>query len=210
MGRVRTLGTVLIITLAASGCSSKNELLADAHCSDEVVASKQDAQKIVELAPDSLDRLEPQFVESESQGYKISCTVGDRTGSEGLAVALDADFVPNAALATKTSLHEIISSLPSPDEGRLVRLTSETQGVGGASSEAGAVLLAPCALSQSKTLPPDFQNGAMRASAWAPNAPDADSLEQRQNAADLALSILRSAVRRCDDPPNLPESMQIT
>ncbi|MDT0378328.1 hypothetical protein RM572_05980 [Streptomyces sp. DSM 42041] len=199
----------MVTSLVVSSCSANEDHLLNAQCSNDVLTSKVDAVKMQELAPEDLDRLEPRFVESESRGYSFSCTVGDRTGSEGLAVALDADFVPNRTLATKTSLNEIIASLPSHNEGRLVRLTSGTRGVGGASSEAGAVLLAPCALSQSKTLPPDFRKGAMRASAWAPNAPDADSLEQRQNAADLALSILRHAVQQCDDPPKLPESMQI-
>ncbi len=195
------------MSLAVSGCTSEEQLLPDARCSNEVVASKQDAEKILELAPDGLERLEHHFYERDSQGYLASCNVSDGSGREGLAITFDAGFLSETTPPSEKSLRELAE--PLAVDGRLTRVTSDAPGVGGVSGAASAILYAPCTLSKSETLPPDMREGAMVANARAELASDPDSLEQRQNAADLALSFLRNAVRKCDDPPKLPESVDI-
>lgn len=50
----------------------------------------------------------------------------------------------------------------------------------------------------------------MTAAVTSEDAPDADSFKQRQNAADLTLSILRHTVQKCDNPPKMPTSVHIS
>lgn len=201
------LGIAATAALALTGCSSYEDLREQARCSDDVVTGQENGKKILELAPDGIDDLKPRFHESDTEGYRASCTVGDGSGYEGLIVSFDAGFLNDSTAPSNASLRQL--ARPMPVDGRLTRVVSRVAGVGGVSGSGGATLRAPCALSRANTLPTDMRDGFMVARASAEQAPDADSQSQRQNVADLALSFLRHAVQRCDAPPNLPRSVRL-
>lgn len=198
----------LVVGISVAGCTSQGDLLKNANCEGEVLTSSTDARKIVQLAPDGIDELESEFNESDFGGYRAHCGVRDAAGEERPAIVIDASYLTVRSAPSKVSLGKLASTFPV--EGRLVRITSPAPAVGGVSGEGDAALRAPCTLSGAESVPPDMREGTMAVAAWSEDAPDADSLEQRQNAADLALSFLRHAVQKCDDPPKLPESVHVS
>ncbi|WP_311672228.1 hypothetical protein [Streptomyces hazeniae] len=197
----------MAISLSLSACSSTDDLMANAHCSSDVVSSREDAEKILELAPNGIDHLEPRFNESEAQGYTASCTVGDGSGREGLIIYFNAGYLSDVRRPSEKSLRELTE--PMTVDGRLARVKSNEPGVGGVSGAASAILYAPCTLSEAGILTPEMREGVIFAGARAENASDPDDLRQRQNTADLALSFLGHAVEACDDPAKLPTSVHV-
>lgn len=121
---------------------------------------------------------------------------------------LKAAYLTGAKDPSKLPLEELHPSFPV--DGRKLRISSRTARVGGVSGEADATLFAPCTLPESELgAPLRLRKGVMYVVALTDDAPAADSGKQRRNAADLALSFLRRAVRECDEPPKLPESVRI-
>lgn len=84
-------------------------------------------------------------------------------------------------------------------------VTSSVDAVRGVSGRGSAGVWAPCSMKKSR----GFRPGAITATVAAPSAPDGESVKQRRNAADLALSLLRHAAKQCDEPPTLPQAVKV-
>lgn len=194
-----TLGCVL----AASGCTSKTDLQPNARCSDEVLAEmKRDAPRILALAPDDISSVDGRFYDNtDSLVYRAECYISDKEGNGFLTGRAEyrsgKQNYPSGSPEKFFEQHDL--------EGTRREITSGVDSVEGTSGRGGAGVWAPCSMQKST----GFSSGAMVATISAPSAPDADSVKQRQNAADLALSLLRYAVKHCDEPPALPKRVMV-
>ena len=201
------VATFLLIT-SLTACRSEKDMLKAANCEGKVLTSREDGQSILELASDSIENFDSSLYESDNPGYVAKCFVRDAADKENPALVIQANYLTDDIDPRKISLRGLVGNFAV--QGHLLRITSDAPHLGGASGEPGAVLRVPCAMSHSKTLPPDMREGAMTVAASSESAPDANSTQQRQNAADLALSFMRHAVQKCDDPPALPKSVHIS
>lgn len=196
----------LLLAASATGCRPEKEMLKDANCEGKVLTSQEDARKILELAPDGIDEFESGFNESDTLGYEARCGVRDADGKERPAIVVIAGYVSDPADPSGMTMKELVGTFPV--NGQLRHITSpDATHLGGASGEGDAVLRVPCTMTAG--LPPDMREGAMTVAVTSEEAPDANSLKQRQNAADLALSFLRYTVQKCDESPKLPSSVRI-
>jgi hypothetical protein len=203
--RRRTLSltaAVLGCVLAAGGCTSAEDLYPKARCDDKVLAdAKRDAPKIVALAPEGIDDVDGRFYENTNLKYQAECYISDGEG-EG--------FLTGRAVYYNGEKND-----PGRSPGRFFArqnfkgsqrgVTSGVDGVAGVSGRGSAGVWAPCSMRGST----GFGPGAMVATVSASSAPGGDSAGQRQNAADLALSLLRYAVKHCDEPPALPGKVTV-
>lgn len=192
-----TMGCVLL----AGGCTSKSDLYPQARCGDKALTdTKRDAPKIMSLAPEDVSAVEGRFSENPSLVYRAECYISDEDGDNFLTARVQYyDGKENApGRSPKRFFAGSFKGVPR-------KVTSSSEGVGGVSGRDGAGVWAPC--STQKTT--GFRPGAMVVTLSAPSAPDGDSAEQRQNAADLALSMLRYAVKHCDERPELPAKVKV-
>jgi hypothetical protein len=203
----RTSALVLILLgfgLVTSGCTSAEDLYPEARCDDKALTDmKQDAPKIIKLAPENISKVDGRFWEKASRYYQAECNISDGEGNEilrGRTVYYDGEE-NNPSRSSRKSFFE-----EKDFEGTPRAVTSSGDAVEGVSGRGSAGVWAPCSMEKSTGLRP----GAMVATIAAPSAPDGDSVQQRQNAADLALSLLRHAVKKCDDPPEMPKKVKVT
>ncbi|NLU69594.1 hypothetical protein [Streptomyces sp. HNM0574] len=202
------LGVALIVASSLTGCTSEEDLLRNATCEGKALTSREDGRKVVGLVPDGVYELTSRYSEYDSRSSRAFCLIREREGEERKVIVLKAWFGTSGTEPSQLSLRELDQS--GAVDGRKARITSKSPRVGGVSGEADAALSAPCTLPESESDSPlDMRRGTLHVTASSDNAPDPDSPEQRQNAADLTLSFLRHAVQRCDDPPELPAKVHI-
>ncbi|MFR9675332.1 hypothetical protein [Streptomyces sp. TR02-1] len=203
-----SLGAAVILAINLTGCTaSEDEMLKDANCQGKVLTSREDGRKVLELLPDDIDKIESGYYERNLSLYEGYCSVSDAEHRGLPEFVIDAAFLTEGANPSKLSPRELVE--PFDVDGRLLRIGSKGAYLGGVSGGGDAVLRVPCTTSRSTGLPPERRHGAMAVAARTEDAPDADSLEQRQNAADLALSFLRHAVKNCEDDPKVPKTVDI-
>jgi hypothetical protein len=200
-GRVVVVGLALGSVLVAGGCTSAEDLYPQARCGDKALTdTKKDAPKIIALASEDISEVSGRFYENVNLTYTAECYISDEDGN---------------FLFGDAGYHIGVENRPGREPKRFFRkkdfsgspknVTSKLEKVEGVSGRGSAAVWAPCSMKKST----GFRPGAMVATISAPSAPDGDTLEQRQNAADLALSLLRHAVEKCDEPPTLPKTVKV-
>lgn len=198
------LAGATVTALVVSGCTPQADLLAEARCTTKVLASEPDRERVVSLSPEGLDQLSSDFLEQDESRYESMCDIEGGGGPEEVVIMIDSWFSegPKGDPA-RTSAGDYE---PYIGHSEVKRIRSLNRGVSGLSAAGEAAVRAPCVLSDGdgKEL-----KGIIVVQLRAPNAPDADSPRQRQNAAGLALSYLKHATRHCTNSPDLPTSLQI-
>ncbi|RAJ71695.1 hypothetical protein K378_00515 [Streptomyces sp. Amel2xB2] len=193
---------VLGCVLAAGGCTSEADLYPKARCGDKALTdTKRDAPKILALAPEGISDVEGRFYENTSTMYQAECYVSDGEGNgflTGSAVYYSGKE-NNPGRSPEHFFNE------KNFKGTLRKVTSSDDAVAGVSGRGSAGVWGPCSLHEST----GFRPGAMIATISASSAPNGGNVKQRQNAADLALSLLRYAMKQCDEPLTLPKGVKV-
>jgi hypothetical protein len=200
--RAVCIASVMLCALAVSaGCTSAEDLYSKARCSDEVLADENhDAPKIMALSSGDIDDVEGRFSERSSLMYEAECNISDGDGNGFLTGR--ARYYAGKEYNPGLSLKEFFAG---NFEGAPRRITSSSSGVEGVSGRDGGSVWAPCSMAKSS----GFPAGSMVVTVTASSAPDGNSVKQRQNVADLAFSLLRYAVKKCDEPVSLPKKVKV-
>ncbi|MCH6162231.1 hypothetical protein [Streptomyces marispadix] len=193
----------LLLPLASACGNNTEELLPQAKCDDKVWQSDKDSRNVVGLLPDGVERLEARFREPGGIGYSGQCVFlseGSRVLKARAWFASRGNQIPGAGSDQRFLSSQEMDGPPKP--------ISASAGLSGISGAGSASLAAPCSYARlgGESL---LKNGRMIVTVIADEAPDAETTEQRERAADLALSFLRHAVKECDHPPSLPKTVKV-
>jgi hypothetical protein len=201
LSRCLRLAAVLGMLTVLSACTSAEDLYPEARCGDKALTdTKKDAPKIIALASEDISEVSGRFYENVNLTYTAECYISDEDGNFLFGDAAYFIGIENSPGREPKRFFrkKDFSGLPK-------NVTSKLEKVEGVSGRGSAAVWAPCSMKKST----GFRPGTMVATISAPSAPDGDSVEQRQNAADLALSLLRHAVEKCDEPPTLPKTVKV-
>lgn len=195
--------STLLLPLASACGNNVEELLPQAKCDDEVWQSNQDSRNIIGLLPDGVDSLEARFREPGGIGYSGQCGLFSE-GARVLNARAWFDARGNQSPGM-VSDQRFLSSHQMDGPPERISTPAGLSGVSGAGSASLAVRCSYARLGDE----PLLKIGELVVTVISDAAPEPGTAEQRQRAADLALSFLRHAAKSCDDPPSLPKAVKV-
>lgn len=202
MARWVVAGLALLLPLLSACGKDVEELLPQAKCDDKVWQSQKDSRAVVGLLPDGTESLDVRFHEIREL-YDGQCVIVS-DGSEVLRAQAWYDARGKTDLG-KAPDESFMSAHDMDGPPRRITSSPQLRSVSGVGS---AALSAPCSyerMGKGRLL----KDGELNVTVVAGDAPEAAGSEQRQRAADLALSFLRYAAEKCDEPPTLPKKVRV-